>query len=87
MVDHNESDLNTAQESIHYPAPELRGGKIIFVVVFAGLNRTSVYRKEVFRKCVAKRQQNRPMITVSNHYSMIDDFLVSRKYICTFSTL
>ncbi|XP_053394050.1 tafazzin-like isoform X2 [Mercenaria mercenaria] len=46
--------------------------KVIF-----GLNKPSVYRKEAFNRCVAKRPQSKPLITVSNHYSMIDDFLVS----------
>ncbi|XP_060591018.1 tafazzin-like [Ruditapes philippinarum] len=41
------------------------------------LNKPKVYGKEAFKSFVAKRPQNKPLVTISNHYSMIDDFLVS----------
>ncbi|XP_045185040.2 tafazzin-like [Mercenaria mercenaria] len=45
--------------------------KLIF-----GLNKPCVYRREALYRCVAKRPKRKPLITVSNHYSMIDDFLL-----------
>lgn len=46
-------------------------------VIIGCFNKPKVYKKEAFLKCVAKRPANKPLVTVSNHYSMVDDFLIS----------
>ncbi|KAL4237023.1 hypothetical protein ACF0H5_005407 [Mactra antiquata] len=46
-------------------------------VLIGCFNKPTIHRREAFMRCVTKRPANKPLITVSNHYSMVDDFLIS----------
>jgi len=44
------------------------------------LNKTHVHNKATLIKYLDKRQ-GKPLITVSNHYSMVDDCLIQCKFV------
>ncbi|XP_052777298.1 tafazzin-like isoform X2 [Mya arenaria] len=50
-------------------------------LVVGYLNKPKLYNKDQFLKHVERHDKARPLITVANHYSMVDDFLIG--YMCS----